>query len=171
MAGEPLSRGRRFLLGAALGLPLLARHSALGSRRSTASAGSFDPEFTFSGARSPAPVEDERRTPDHVRGDEGGWAHALHAFRAAEAAVAAEEKRLAGAPFAQAEAGQAAYDALCETLEDALLALLACPAPDTPALSLKLAVADTHEIWSVNGGEAIPAALAEEARRLGAAGG
>ena len=82
--------------------------------------------------------------------------------------MAGEERRRAGASFAAAEAGQGRYDELCEAMEDALLALLGCPAPDVAALADKLALADAHEVWTMAGGETVPAALAAEARRLSA---
>jgi hypothetical protein len=83
------------------------------------------------------------------------WDAALAAFRGAADAVAGEEKARAGASFEEAEAGQERYDRLCGAMEEALLALLGCPAPDVAALGLKLELADAHEVWTMSGGEGV----------------
>ena len=81
--------------------------------------------------------------------------------------MAGEERVRVGASFEEAEAGQDRYDRLCGTMEEALLDLLCCPAPDVAALGAKLELADAHEVWTMNGGEGVLAALAAEALRLG----
>ena len=129
MAGDQLNRERRALLGAALGLPLV---------------GSFETGLRL---RS-VPPQDERVVAGVAEAATAAeeWEAALSAFRAAAEAVAGEERKRAGASFAEAEAGQEAYDLVCEAMEEALLELLGCPAPDVAALAAKLELADAQEV-------------------------
>jgi hypothetical protein len=158
MAGDQLNRERRALLGAALALPaigdaLLSRHPELGS-----------------GSSSPPPGRVTSWTPDQVRSDgEETWAKwhaALAAYRAAEAAVAGEEGRMAGAAFAEAEAAQEGYDQLGAALDEALARLFAAPAPDLAALAAKLQLFAAHEAFTLDCGEAALEGMVCDARRL-----
>ena len=143
-----LDRERRALLGAALGLPLvgdaiLSRHP---DGRSTAL----------------LPAQDDGA----ASGEE--WHAALGAFRAAAAAVGQEERRLSGASFEDAEAGQGGYDRLCEKVEAALAHLLAAAAPDVAALATKLILFAAHEGSSLPGAEDALAIMTADALRLSA---
>jgi hypothetical protein len=64
------------------------------------------------------------------------------------------------------EPDQRRYDALLDTFSNALRRLLRTPAPDLPALSLKIELAIDQAAWESAGGEACMAALKRDARRL-----
>ena len=93
--------------------------------------------------------------PDRVR-DDGKWSRALAAFRRAQAIIDA----------AVHEPDQDRYDALLDTFSRALRRLLRTPAPDLPALALKIELAIDQVAWESTGGEACMAALKRDARRL-----
>jgi hypothetical protein len=103
------------------------------------------------------------------------WSRALHAFRRAEARLAAFT-----AAFEALPAEQRAYPA-CGALEDrfdtlesarlhALTRLLAAPAPALPALSLKIDLIVDDLAWELTAAPQILAALKTDARRLCARG-
>jgi hypothetical protein len=96
------------------------------------------------------------------------WQQALAAYLAAEAAVAGEEGRMAGASFADAEAAQEGYDRLGEAMDDALACLFAAPAPDVAALAVKLQLFCDHEAFTLSVGEDALAEMATDALRLSA---
>jgi hypothetical protein len=84
------------------------------------------------------------------------WRNALAAFRRARSAIDA----------AVHEPDQDRYDALLDTFTATLRRLLRTPAPDLPALSLKIDLVVDHLAWELTGGEAYLAALKQDARRL-----
>ena len=84
------------------------------------------------------------------------WDRNLAAFRRAQAVIDA----------AVHEPDQRRYDALLDTFGNALRRLLRTPAPDLPALALKIELAIDQAAWESTGGEACMAALKRDARRL-----
>ncbi|HEY0148915.1 MAG TPA: hypothetical protein VGB70_07905 [Allosphingosinicella sp.] len=165
MAAGKLNRERRALLGAALALPLVPR----GVGVEPAPVGSLGPLHRASGGLDPSqtapgsPLAADRRA-----GEE--WDAALALVRAREAEVRAWEAGSSGLPFAAAEAWQEGYDARCSAMEEALLALLGCPAPDVAALAVKLELAAAYDVATISGGEGVLGALAVEARGLAGVG-
>jgi hypothetical protein len=141
MAGDQLNRSRRALLGAAVGL--VARAAPVESRGSP-----------HVGARA--------------SGEE--WARALGAFGAAEAALRTIAQASAGGSFEAEEALEGEYDRVLDAHHAALRRLLRLPAPDLPALALKIALTIDHEVATLSGGGACLAALRRDAQRLAAAG-
>jgi hypothetical protein len=98
------------------------------------------------------------------------WARALAAYRRAQARVAAykaQEARLPAErrafPCDDLEAAFARVDSLRFA---ALRRLLRIPAPDLPALALKLDLAVADSAWELTGGEDCLAVLAADAHRL-----
>lgn len=102
------------------------------------------------------------------------WSRALAAYRRAEAAIAAFRRFEASLP-----AAARAFPA-CEPLEDrfldlecarlaALRRLLRAPAPDLPALALKIELAVDNQIAELSDGDLCLAALKADSRRLLAA--
>ncbi len=86
------------------------------------------------------------------------------------------ERRTAGAPPASAGAGPEEQDAVEEEYGERLDALYAAlrrlfrvPAPDLPALAVKIELTIDHEVATLNGGEACMAALRRDARRFASA--
>ncbi|HEY7811268.1 MAG TPA: hypothetical protein VIA98_12920 [Allosphingosinicella sp.] len=94
------------------------------------------------------------------------WSLLRTAFRDAQAAVCAAERASAGLPFAEAEALQEEYDRCLDRLEDALARLLTAPAPDLPALGLKIALIVDHDAGSLADGDFYLAALRRDAPLL-----
>jgi type VI protein secretion system component VasA len=103
----------------------------------------------------------------------GSWRRTLAAYRRAEARVAAFKAEEALLP-----AARRAYPA-CRDLEErfgdldslrfaALRRLLRLPAPDLPALALKLDLAVADQAWELTGAEDCLAVIAADARRLSA---
>jgi len=88
----------------------------------------------------------------------GKWDRNLAAFRRAQAVIDA----------AVSEPDQRRYDALLDTFSTALRRLLRTPAPDLPALALKIELAIDQVAWESTGGEACMAVLKRDARRLAA---
>jgi hypothetical protein len=84
------------------------------------------------------------------------WNCNLAAFRRAQAVIDA----------AVHEPDQDRYDALLDAFSRALRRLLRTPAPDLPALSVKLDLAIDQAAWESTGGEASMAALKRDAQRL-----
>ena len=99
------------------------------------------------------------------------WTGALAGFRRSEARLAAFRAWEASLP-ASARAFPACepLEERCGELESARLAairrLLRAPAPDLPALALKVALAIDEEIAFFSGGEACLAAVKADAQRL-----
>jgi hypothetical protein len=91
-----------------------------------------------------------------ARAREDGWSLALERFARAEAAIAA---------LAQSE-DQDAYDEAVDRQIAALSHLLGSPAPDLPAVGLKLALIARHAAWELDCGETAFAALAQDIDRL-----
>ena len=137
MAVAELNVSRRALLGAAFAVPL-SRHPGL------------DPGPTF-----PSPSPPRRWTPDQVRGDEN-WTRNLDLLRRAEAKL----KALAHEP------DEDLFDNANAVFNHALKKLVRTPAPDLPALALKIDLAVDHEVAELTGGEACLAALKRDAHRI-----
>ena len=173
---------RRALLGAAAGVPLAAAagaaaEAALGSGRNPNPFGPGpDP-----GLSKPCPslVPDEGKAAlRQAQGERAleavsptPWTRALAGFRRAEAKLAAFRAYEASLP-----AAARAFPA-CEPLEERsgelesarlsrLRTLLRAPAPDLPALALKVALAVDDEIAFFSGGELCLAAVKADAQRL-----
>ncbi len=147
---------RRVLLGAACAVPVLsavdgplARHPGL------------DPGSTFL-SRHPQ----DRGIPGRARNDENrkqranlavtNWDQNLALLRRAEARLTA----LAHEP------DEDLYDNANAVFFHALKKLVRTPAPDLPALALKVELAVDHEVAELTGGQACLAALKRDARRL-----
>ena len=134
MAAGQHKLSRRALLGAVCAAPVLSRHPGL------------DPGSTFSRLASPQ----GRWIPDQVRDDERAesfvvtiWDRALARFQKAQVAVDA----------ASGEPNQERYDALVDSADESMCALLALPAPDLAALAAKLDLIVTHLAWELTGSE------------------
>ncbi len=127
MAVGQLNRSRRALLGAAVGLPLVARAGA------GEAAGALHPNAHPSG---------------------GEWEAALAAFAAAEAELLRYEGWCSGRPFEEQERLEGGYDLRSDAMYAALRRLMAAPAPDATALAVKLDLAAAHELATLDGGEA-----------------
>ena len=93
--------------------------------------------------------------PDQVRNDEA-WRKALARFRRAEARLKALKH----------EPDEDLYDNANSVFFHALKKLVRTPAPDLPALALKIDLAVDYEVAELTGGEACLAALKRDARRL-----
>lgn len=165
MAARRHNLSRRAVLGAGVVAPAFladARTAACPERSRGACPGPVPSE-----AKGPAPSEAEGRS----RRDR--WNRALAAFRRAEAKLAAFRAYERSLPPAVR-----AYPA-CQPLEErfgalddrrlaALRRLLRLPAPDLPALSLKLDLAVADLAWELTGCESCLEAMARDARRLSA---
>jgi hypothetical protein len=97
--------------------------------------------------------------PDRVRGDEI-WRTAIARLRRAEARL----KALAHEP------DEDLFDNANAVFNHALKKLVRTPAPDLPALALKIDLVVDHKVAELTGGEACLAALKRDARLLAAAG-
>jgi hypothetical protein len=97
-----------------------------------------------------------------------GWARALAAYRRAEAQVEAFRAEEALPPAAEREAAEEGLEERFGVRDSrrraALRRLLRIPAPDLPALSLKLDLAVAA--WEITGCEIGLAAIAADLRRL-----
>ena len=158
---------RRALLGAGVGV---CATPAAGARSA------FVPSEVEGRSSRPAPAKKDALRPAQDEGDSEEqsrrrWTRALAAYRRAEARVAA---CLAAESALPPE--RRAYPA-CEELEEehgrldslrtrALTRLLALPAPDLPALALKLELAVADLAWELAGCEHCLAVAAADARRL-----
>ena len=99
------------------------------------------------------------------------WARALCAFRRAEARLAAFRAAFERLPPAQrafpaCEAHEDRFDALESARLEALRRLLAAPAPDLAALSLKIGLTIDEAAWELTGAPTFLAALKADARRF-----
>jgi hypothetical protein len=156
MAARDHKPSRRALLGAAVAIPFvpLSRHcEGPGPEPGDAAIQASASDDTGAGLLRSA------------RND-GGWAAALAALRAAEEALRAFEARTAGAPDEEQEAVELEMDERLEALGPALLRLLKAPAPDLAGLVVKIETIVAHEAWSVSGGEDCLDGLCRDARRL-----
>lgn len=98
------------------------------------------------------------------------WRRALAALHRAEAEMAAFERRCGAAGITENlwELDEISGDHL-GAFYAALRRLLRTPAPDVPALALKIELAVDHEVGTLTGGERCLAALKADARRLAGA--
>jgi hypothetical protein len=141
------------VLGAAVGVPLLARHC---EERSDEAIQAL--ESAQGGLLPPAQVRG--------RNDGDEWASALAAFRGAQTAVAAIESATAGRSVEDEEAWLPAHAAACDAAEAALARAIAAPAPDLGALAGKLELVFAHalEPGAVEAG--VVEAVMADSRRL-----
>jgi len=84
------------------------------------------------------------------------WERALGRFRAADAAIGA----------ARHSEDEALYDRLGGRHDAAIKRLLRTPAPDMPALAVKLELLFAEQAWEMTGGELCLAAIQRDAQRL-----
>jgi hypothetical protein len=101
------------------------------------------------------------------------WTRTLAAYRRAEARVASFKAAEALLPaarrgFPACEALEEEYGRLDSLRLAALRRLFRLPAPDLPALALKLDFAVADQAWELTGCESCLAAMAEDAHRLSA---
>ena len=148
MAAGQHNPSRRALLGAAVGLPLIAAADGAGA--------------------TTGPLHHAAHGPPPRPGEE--WGKALAAFEAARAAVREIEAATAGYGFEDEEALLPAHDAACEAMEAALQHMLFVPAPDLRALGIKFEAAFDHELESsaLHGELRYPAILQDIVRLSGA---
>jgi hypothetical protein len=99
-------------------------------------------------------------------GVEEKWQRALAGLEAAEATVRAVERATAGRTAEEEEALEPVYMARLGENTSALLRLMKVPAPNLPALALKIELAIDQEVGSLTGGELCLAALKRDVRRL-----
>ena len=142
MAAGEHNPSRRALLGAAVGIPLLA--SAVPEEAPP-------PGFT----RSPSPAK---------AGED--WARALSAFRAAEAELRGLERATAGQSAEEEEALQEVYDAHGDSFGGAVRGVMLAGAPDLAAFAAKLELFCEHEVEPHSVDEEVLAAVMGDARRL-----
>ena len=121
---------RRALLGAAVALPLLGGRDGFEEAP--------PPRFT----RSPSPAN---------AGEDLRWRQRLAAYRVAEAAVRECERRTSGAPWEEQEAVEEEYGDRLGALYAALRRLMRAPAPDLPALAVKIELAIDQEVATLTG--------------------
>ena len=163
---------RRALLGAAASVPLAA------AARGAACPSSFVPSesrggFAVAGSprRNALRQAQGERVVERAPRSNTRWTRALAAFRRAEAKLAALRAYEASLPAAARRFPACApLDERSGELESVRLArlrtLLRAPAPDLPALALKVALAIDDEIAFFSGGEACLAAVKADSLRL-----
>ena len=139
---------RRTVLGAAVGLPLLPRHC---EERS-------DEAIQCGGGGGAGLLRSAR--------NDGEWAHALAAFRAAEAEVRGFERATAGASAEAEEVWLPVYEARLEAHSRAVRGVMLAAAPDFAAFARKLSLFFEHELEPNSVDEDIVAALKADTRRL-----
>jgi hypothetical protein len=147
MAAREHRVSRRALLGAAFATAFVARHPAVASLE----------EAQGRGTDSSGVGRATGWTLKRVQGDEQ-WGHKLARFRRAEAVLKA----------AVHEPDEDRYGDLVVAFNRALRKLLRTPAPDLPALALKIDLTVDHEVAELTGGDACLAALKRDGRRLAA---
>ena len=145
MAAREHRVSRRALLGAAVATTLLARHPALACPQETQ-------------GRRAGPDQAGRAARWTLKQAQGRerWNDAVARFRRAEAVLKA----------AAHEPDEDRYGDLVVAFYRALRKLLRIPAPDLPALALKIDLTIDHEVGELTGGERCMAALKPDARRL-----
>jgi hypothetical protein len=99
------------------------------------------------------------------------WQRALAAYRRAEARLEALRRHIDALPpeqraFPACEPLEDRYDDLESARLARLRRLLAAPAPDLPALALKLELASDAQAWELTGCETCLEIMAGDARRL-----
>ena len=146
------------------------------SRRAVLGAGVVAPAF-LAAPSAPFPERSRGACPEPVPSEVEGpgrrarWDRALAAFGRAEAKLAAFRAAIEALP-----AERRAFPA-CEPLDDRfddlecarlarLRRLLRAPAPDLPALALKIDLVVADQAWELTGAEDSFAALKADARRL-----
>ena len=169
MAAGQHNPSRRALLGAAVALPLIGggdvavlARGPLHQPSPRATAG--PPSFALRCSNVPRTSSAPRPRPG-----EDLWQGALARYERAAEALAEVERRTAGAPWAEQAAVEEEYGDLLDGLYAALRRLLWLPAPDLPALAVKIELIVAHEVATLNGGGACLAALRRDARRLASA--
>jgi hypothetical protein len=97
----------------------------------------------------------------------GAWEAALAGLRRAEAEMGVfEGVEPRGASWEAQEALDEAFSDLSVAFGRALVRLMRVPAPELPALGLKIVLAVDHEVATLSGGEEAMAQLREDAVRL-----
>lgn len=96
------------------------------------------------------------------------WVVALSGVTGAEAAMAdfARETRGKARSFEEQDTFDEQFSDLLVAFNQALRRLMRVPAPDVPALGLKIVLAVDEDVASLSGGEACMKQLKEDARRL-----
>jgi hypothetical protein len=161
MAAGQLNRTRRALLGAAVALPLVARHCE-------------DPGLEPGDAAIQRGVGVGTGLLRSARNDEptslpAAWTGALATFERAEAGLQAFERRTTGAPWDLQDAVEREMDARLGVLLAALRRLLAIPAPDLEAPVTKIALIADYQVGELTGGDACMAVFRRDALRLAGA--
>jgi hypothetical protein len=162
VAGDLAARAVAGDLAARAAAPGLAAAAAAG-----AGAASPAGAAALAGAAQGAPNGGEGAS----AADRTRWDRALEAYTRAAAALAAHARHVEQLPPALRD-----YPA-CKPLEDRfddlecarlarLRALIRRPAPDLPALALKIELTVDHQAWELTGAETALAALKADARRL-----
>ena len=151
MAAGDHNPSRRALLGAAVGIPLMAGDPPPSFRRT--------PESILSAAA------ERRWIPGQVRDDEL-WREALAAFEAAAAEVRVIEAATAGHAFDDEEALLPAHEAACDAMEAALGRAMLAAAPDWADFAVKLGLLFEHELEPGSAEEEVQAAVLADVRRL-----
>lgn len=168
MAAALHNPSRRALLGAAVALPLL------GGEAVARVAGPLHPSPSANGPplRGRSVPRTELELPGTIqprnRAGEDLWRQLLARYRIAEAAVRDVEGRTARGSREEQFALEAVYGDRLGDLYAALRRLLRVPAPDLPALAVKIGLVIDHEVATLSGGETCLAALRRDALRLGA---
>ena len=98
--------------------------------------------------------------------NDGEWAHALAAFRAAEAEVRGFERATAGASAEAEEVWLPIYEARLEAHSRAVRGVMLAAAPDFAAFASKLELFFEHELEPDSVSDDILAAIRGDARRL-----
>jgi hypothetical protein len=148
MKRESTGINRRALLGGVCASPLL-RHPGLDpGPMNTVGAGPDEAVFMDPGLRRD----------DGEGQDDGEWDEALDRFNQAQAVL----------DSAVHEEDEDAYDRLLDSHSEALVALLALPAPGLPALAAKLDVIVPQLAWELSGCEDCLETLRHDAHRLAA---
>ena len=166
MAASRHNLTRRAMLGAGAAASLaLAR----GGQDAAAAAG----PAAASGPGAPAaPVLPAAPSP----ASRGRWERALAAYRRAEARLAAFRRQIEALPpeqraFPACEPFEDRFDDLESARLAALRRLLRAPAPDLPALALKIERTVDDQAWELTAAAPCLAALKADAHRLGRSGG
>lgn len=137
------------------------------SRRAVLGAGVVAPAFLAVPAAASAAPGPQAPVPSlHRR-----WSRALAGFRRSEARLAAFRAHAGSLPperreFPACEPLEDRFDALESARLAHLRRLLAAPAPDLPALALKIDLILADQAWELTGVDPCLAALQADARRL-----
>ena len=190
MAPQRHNLTRRALLGAGAVLPLFCRDSRLPTVPSFAAFPAGDSQQVTVPSRAgtctctcphlqdcPAAEASAAETRGHVQVHVPSWSRALAAYDRAEAKLAAFRRHVESLPPPARPCPERSRRGASEPLDDrfddlecarlaALRWLLALPAPDLPALALKIHRIVDDQAWELSNAEPALAALKADARRL-----